>query len=413
MLLSVHRLIEDLAEQVAQWMVSLFQKIWRVLKGLFTESERTLSPTRDSDRASQTEAANALKQPINSAAEQVAESMIRFAQILWREIKSIPQRLARYFRFLLYLNWTTFQTVAVRTVEHRLSGFSAEMAFHSMLALFPALLAILAAISLSESLQSILYEIASLLAEIAPEQVRQLIARQLLLTRSPQLFSFSFILAIWLFSRVITSAMAALNQIHQVPRDRLRSFWRAQLIAIGLAVGSLMLLVLASGLVFVSDLVVETLARKSCILEAVGSCPIDQINLCLDQPPVQNCLLEETLSNNWRKLRWPITLGVVSMNFALIYRYGPSQRQPGTPIMPGAILSAILWVFLSNLFRLYVYHFGNYNLTYGTIGTFIILLLWLYICCLVLLIGAQLNVIVGEAIRRKTLRKSPQFYQND
>ncbi len=407
MLLSVHRLIEDLAEQVAQSIVFLFQKIRQPSQGGSTESKRRSSPPPDSAPTPPSEDSDVFKQPIDSAAEGVADRLIQVGYIFWDGLKSIPRRLARYFQFLLYLNWNTVKTVAVRTVEHRLSGFSAEMAFQSMLALFPALLAILAAISLSESLQSILYEIASLLAEIAPEQVRQLIARQLIINRSPQLFSFSFILAIWLFSSVIVSAMSALNHIHQVPRDRHRPFWRAKLIAIGLAVGSLLLLVVASGLVFVSDLAVETLARKSCILETVGSCPIDQINLCLEQPPVQSCLLEETLSSNWLKLRWPITLGVVSINFALIYRYGPSYRQPETPIMPGAILSAILWAFLSNLFRLYVYHFGNYNLTYGTIGAFIILLLWLYICCLVMLIGAQLNVTVGEAMRRKRLRSSP------
>jgi membrane protein len=406
MLLSIHRLIEDLAEQVAQWIVFLFQKMWQVFHGRSTESERRSSSSPGSDQPTASENSTVFKQPIHSAAEHTAEGILRFSQVVWQGLKSIPRRLSRYFQFLLYLNWKTVKTVAVRTVEQRLNGFSAEMAFQSMLALFPALLAILAAISLSESLQSILYDIASLLAEIAPEQVRQLIARQLIINRSPQLFSFSFILAIWLFSSVIGSAMAALNQIHQVPRDRLRPFWRAKLIAIGLAVGSLMLLILASGLVFVSDLVIETLARKSCILETVGSCPIDQINICLEQPPVQSCLLEQTLSSNWRKLRWPITLGVVSINFALIYRYGPSYRQPGTPIIPGAILSAILWAFLSNLFRLYVYHFGNYNFTYGTIGAFIILLLWLYICCLVMLIGAQLNVTVGEAMRRKRVSSS-------
>lgn len=400
MLLSIHLLIENLAEQVAQWIVVLFEKIAQPSHRPSKKSKPDSSPSPEA-----TETSDQVQQPINLAAEHTAEGIFRVGQALWRGLKTIPRRLARYFQFLLYLNWNTVKTIAIRTVEQRLGGFSAEMAFQSMLALFPALLAILAAISLSESLQSILYDIASLLAEIAPEQVRQLIARQLIINRSPQLFSFSFVLAIWLFSSVISSAMAALNQIHHVPRDRLRPFWRAKLIALGLAVGSLMLLIIASGLVFVSDLVVEILARQSCILETVGTCPIDQINLCLEQPPVQSCLLEQTLTSNWRKLRWPITLGVVSINFALIYRYGPSQRHPETPIMPGAILSAILWAFLSNLFRLYVYHFGNYNFTYGTIGAFIILLLWLYICCLVMLIGAQLNVTVAEAMALRSYRQ--------
>ncbi len=404
MLLSIHRLIEDLAERVAQWLLSLGQKLWQVFKPLFTSSEQT-SQTEGTDYP--------LEQSVNTAAEQTANRLIQLGQVLWRGIKSIPRRLTHYFRFLLYLNWTTVKTVAVRSTQQRLPGFSAEMAFHSILALFPALLTILAAISLFDGLQSILYEMASLLAEITPQQVRQLIGEQLLVTRSPKLFSFSFIAAIWLFSNVMNSAIAALNQIHQVPRDRWRSFKQGKLIAIGLAIGTLTSLILASGLVFVSDLLVETLARKSCILEAVGSCPIEQMSICLEQVPVQNCLLEETLSNTWLQLRWPITLGIVSANFALIYRYGPSLYQPGTPIIPGAILSALFWAILSNLFRLYVYHFGNYNLTYGAIGAFIILLLWLYICCLVMLIGAQLNVTVGEAMGRTRFSRLPESRHPD
>jgi membrane protein len=69
--------------------------------------------------------------------------------------------------------------------------------------------------------------------------------------------------------------------------------------------------------------------------------------------------------------------------------------------MPGAILASVLWALVSNLFRLYVYYFGKFNITYGTIGAFIVLLLWLQISSLIMLLGAQLNVIVGDEMRMK------------
>jgi membrane protein len=68
--------------------------------------------------------------------------------------------------------------------------------------------------------------------------------------------------------------------------------------------------------------------------------------------------------------------------------------------MPGAILAAISWAILSALFRLYVANFGNYNKVYGAVGAVIVLLLWLYMTSLVLLLGDQLNVTVGEAMRK-------------
>ncbi len=381
-----------------------------MLKTLIEQVARLLGLQLEFNRAKWQQTLNhtQLQTSLEEAAEKTADALIVFYHYLKTIFKRISYRFFRFFRFFLYINWTTIKQVALRTVEQRLNGLSAEMAYNSILSLFPALLSIIAAISLSESLQKTLQEMATLLAVVVPLEVQVQIATvwdRLLLTRSEEIFSFSFLVSIWLFSGVIGSAMVALNHIHRVPRDRLRSFWEAKLIAIALAIGTILLLIVACGLVFISDLVVEILARNSCILETVGTCPLDQIKDCLEQPPVQQCLLVKTLPNTWRQLRWPIALGVVATNFALIYRFGPSQRQPETPLLPGAILAAILWAVISNLFRLYVAHFGNYNITYGAIGAFIILLLWLYIGSLVMLIGAQFNVTVGDAMRQR--RKSP------
>ena len=117
MLLSVHRLIEDLAEQVAQSIVFLFQKIRQPSQGGSTESKRRSSPPPDSAPTPPSEDSDVFKQPIDSAAEGVADRLIQVGYIFWDGLKSIPRRLARYFQFLLYLNWNTVKTVAVRTVE--------------------------------------------------------------------------------------------------------------------------------------------------------------------------------------------------------------------------------------------------------------------------------------------------------
>ena len=74
--------------------------------------------------------------------------------------------------------------------------------------------------------------------------------------------------------------------------------------------------------------------------------------------------------------------------------------------MPGAILAAVSWAVISGLFRLYVSNFGNYNRSYGAVGAVIVLMLWLYLSSWVMLIGAQLNVTVGEAMQLAKLKSA-------
>jgi membrane protein len=262
-------------------------------------------------------------------------------------------------------------------------GLSAEMAYNAMLALFPAILAILTAIGLFEvSLQDTVRGLANQLSEVAPDEVVQLIRdfiREISRTKSSSLFSVSFILALWAASGALSAAMTALDQIHEVPSEQVRPFWKAKLISLGLTVGSILLLVTASFLVFISGWLVEMAAIHSGVI---------------------------ILSTIWRLLSWPLALGIVATAFAFIYRFGPSRWIQGTPIMPGAMLAAISWAILSAGFRMYVANFGNYNRVYGAVGAVIVLLLWLYMTALVLLLGDQLNVTVGEAIQQAKAKKA-------
>ncbi|MEP6517274.1 YihY/virulence factor BrkB family protein [Microcoleus vaginatus] len=324
---------------------------------------------------------------------------------LLRLFRALKRKWGGFWLFCRCLTWGTLKEVGGKAGEQRLPGLSAEMAYNSMLALFPGLLAILSAIALFEPLQSTLYQIARLLGEIIPDDVRNLIGgliKEILLTRSKGLFSVSFLGAIWAFSGVMSAAMAALDRIHEIPSERTRPFWKAKLISLALSIGTIILLILASGVVFVSDLIVQAIARQSCLLESVANCDLKDVQNCLLL--AGNCPLESQLLGAWRLWRWPISLGIVSLAFAFVYRYGPSRRQPDIPIVSGAVFAAILWALFSALFRFYVLHLGNYTWTYGTIGSFIVLLLWLDISSLVMLIGAQLNVTVGKAMKQPKLK---------
>jgi membrane protein len=265
------------------------------------------------------------------------------------------------------------------------------MAYNAMLALFPGIVALLTAIGLIGISQDTFQDLASQVSRIAPQEALTLIQNfigEIGSQRNQGLFSVSFIVSIWAASGVLSTAMAALDQIYQVPPNKLRPFWRAKLVSLGLTLGTIQLLIFASVLVFISDFVVQVVAQRSGAL----------------QPGVLAL---------WRLFTWPFALGIIALACAFIYRYGPSRWTTGTPILPGAIVAAVFWAILSGLFRFYVSHFGSYNRAYGAIGAAIVLLLWLYLSSLMMLIGAQLNVTIGEAMQRQQRQRNISKSQSD
>lgn len=287
----------------------------------------------------------------------------------------------RFVPFFRHLRWTTLKKTFARVGQRRLLGLSSEIAYNAMLSLFPAILAVLTAIGLfEESLQVTFKQLAAQLSQVAPDEALVLIRNfsgKITQTRNTGLFSISFVVAIWAASGALSAAMTALDQIHQIPPEQTRPFWKAKLVSLGLTIGTILLLVTASFLVFLSDLLLNFFVFQSRL---------------------------SFLLVIWRLLSWPLALGIVATAFAFVYRYGPSCWNSGTPMLPGAVLAAVSWAILSALFRLYVANFGNYNQVYGAVGAVIVLMLWLYMSAAVLLVGDQLNVTVGEAMQGRGVR---------
>lgn len=295
--------------------------------------------------------------------------------------------LPRFVRFFRHISWRTLQKTFTRTTERRLLGLASEIAFNAMLSLFPAILALLTAIGLfADSLQNTFKQMAAQLSQVVPEEamglIRDFASQEIANSQNSGLFSLSFVIALWTASGAVNTAMTAFDQIHQISQEKIRPFWKARLVSLGLTVGTILLLVLASFLIFISDLLLAMVVNENSYL-------IFLLHL-------------------WQLLRWPLALGIMAIAFSFIYRYGPSVWNRGTPIMPGAIIAAVCWAILSGLFRLYVANFGNYNKVYGAVGTVIVLMLWLWMSSAVLLVGDQLNVTVGEDMQAKKYRNSPQ-----
>ena len=101
--------------------------------------------------------------------------------------------------------------------------------------------------------------------------------------------------------------------------------------------------------------------------------------------------------------RWPVALILVILGLAAAYRYLPCRREPRWQwISVGSVAAAVAWFVSSFLFSWYIANFGNYNVTYGSLGAAVGMMMWMWISMLVVLIGAQLNA----EIEHQTVRDS-------
>ena len=81
-----------------------------------------------------------------------------------------------------------------------------------------------------------------------------------------------------------------------------------------------------------------------------------------------------------------------------LYRFAPDiQEQNWKWLLPGSIVATVIWVAVSVLFKLYVRHFSDFGLLYGSLGTLIILMFWFYLSGIAILVGGEINVILEDA----------------
>ena len=105
-------------------------------------------------------------------------------------------------------------------------------------------------------------------------------------------------------------------------------------------------------------------------------------------------------------IQWISFIIVLLLTFGLVYNFLPNIKDHKRNwISYGSVTAIILWVLLTNGFRIYLYYFNNYDKTYGSLGAVIILMLWLYLTSLVILIGGALNAVLSEINAEKTNQK--------
>lgn len=108
------------------------------------------------------------------------------------------------------------------------------------------------------------------------------------------------------------------------------------------------------------------------------------------------------------ELKFPIFFVVFVLGFAAMYTYLPQRKTKYRSQLPGAVATAAGWLGFSYLFSLYIMYFSKYSYLYGSLAAIVLLMLWVYFCVYMLLIGAEINKHIENGyfrlIKRRVLR---------
>ncbi|RZI55389.1 MAG: YihY/virulence factor BrkB family protein, partial [Pseudomonas sp.] len=110
--------------------------------------------------------------------------------------------------------------------------------------------------------------------------------------------------------------------------------------------------------------------------------------------------LDSSIDIALRYGRWPIIWLIVALAFSLLYRFGPtdSLNPKWKWITWGSAIASLLWLLASILFSWYTANFGSYNETYGSLGAAIGFMTWLWLSATVIIVGAEINSEIEQAV---------------
>jgi membrane protein len=267
--------------------------------------------------------------------------------------------------------------------EDNVSLVAAGVAFYAFLALVPLLGAVVLTYGIAADPQTVLGNVKSL-TSVLPQDVAKLIGEQLMsvVQTSGGKKGFGLILALavalWGARNAASSVITALNIAYE--EEETRSTIRVNLLALAITAGGVLMAVLAL-------LAITALGYLEKLLPSL---------------PGPLLIIGKAIS-------YLLLLLGACAGAATLYRYAPNRKKARWEwITPGSIFSALTWLLLTFGFGFYVAHFGNYNKTYGSLATVVILVTWLYLSAYVFLLGGELNSELEHQTAKDTTEGAPK-----
>jgi membrane protein len=265
--------------------------------------------------------------------------------------------------------FATLKRTATEFMEDNLTDWAAALTYYGLLALFPALIAMVSLIGLVGDPKSTTSTLTEIITTIGPQSAAQTFSGPIDSIASNQSAAgFAFVaglaVALWSASGYVGAFMRASNVIYETPEGR--PFWKLR--PLQLAVTLAMILLMA--------ILALSLVLTGPVVEAVAD-PIG---------------LSSTAIDIWNIAKWPVMVAIFLLMVAVLYYASPNVKLRGFRwVTPGSLVAIAVWAIASAAFAFYVANFGSYDKTYGTLGGLIALLVWFWISNLAILFGHQLN----------------------
>jgi membrane protein len=263
----------------------------------------------------------------------------------------------------------TLKRTVLEFNEDGMTDWAAALTYYGLLALFPALLALVSIVGLVGDPVETTRKLTDIVTAMGPSSAADTFSgpiESITSNRSTAgvLLIVGVVLALWSASGYISAFSRAANVVYETPEGR--PFWKLRPFQMLIALAMVILLALLALALVLTGPIVDEVAGPL----GVG----------------------DTATTIWDIAKWPVMLAVVVLMIGILYHATPNVKLPGFGwVTPGAVLAIVVWLVASALFALYVANFGSYDKTYGTLGGVVVLLIWLWITNIALLLGMELN----------------------
>jgi len=262
--------------------------------------------------------------------------------------------------------------------DEHLFVFAAGLSYYFVLSLFPLLVsmaALLGYIPIPHLFEGLL----SLMARLVPGDGMSLVRNIVyeVSHKHTHLLTLGLVFTIWTTSSGFAAIIDGLDLVYCVRETR--PVWKTRPLALGLTLLAGSLLVVAVGLMVEGT--------------SLGTWFTGEFDL---SPAVLAA---------WRNLRWGIAAAFAVLALELVYHFGPNVKQRFRDSLTGAIVAVAAWIGLSYLLGIYFRHFESLDKTYGPLGAAIGLYVWFYLSGFAILLGGEINFLLGE-LRHHRIRQS-------